>query len=481
MRVTGNFDIYSRNINLSSLNNYNNTSYPFFTSDKDDNKQGMSKKTKWTLGSICGTLLGALGIKSLLRKPAKIPVSNSEINPVITTAVDVIEDLITKLKPKNEELAREFFPLLEKYAQNFKLLPEDYNKILSGINKNNRKYLKEEGFGFISSQMEKIKDLIVSPAEDILSLINNLTKENQDVFTRIVNEKEKFRLTDIFDIATYLKHIAPEKQEYVFNNLLPLLERYANKLKIKTAEKHSKLLAQITPEIQDSIPIIANSKALETQNISKYQILLKVNKDNKDCVNPLLANIENIGLKQNEILNLLGSLHNEQAGVIGVVGKNINGINDIGLDVEELFTHLKDDNCAKIFDTVISNPQGYKIKEMIDLKNYIKNLNSKNLEFVDKVLLPKLTKYSDVLGIKYADEMAEVMGKLTPKTAKSIDTVAKYAQTLGDGVSYSALLQAITEENQANLPKLMENIQKTDVWENFMVSADDFEKLLAGG
>ncbi len=478
MRVTGNYDIYSRNIQYK----YNNPSNPFFTSSPDDSKHRLSKKEKWTLASVCGSVLGALGIKKCMtKKPPKVSVSTPEIKPVVETAVDVVGNLVKKLKPKNEELAREIFPVLEKNSQTLKLKPEDYNTVLSGIHKQNRSYMRDEGLGVISSQMGKMEDLIASPAEDVLTLVQMLTKENQDIFTRIVNNRESFKLMDISDIAAYLRHITPENKDYVFNELIPLLERYAKELKIKTAEKHSKLLGQITPETQEVISTIAESKVLDNNRISKYQVLLGVNKDNKDCVAPLLDNIETLGLKQNETLDLLGTLRNEQAGVIGVVGKNIDGVNDVGLELNGLFNVLKDDNSAQIFDTVISNPQGYKITELIDLKNYIKNLDPKNLEFVDKTLLPKLIKYADVLGIKYAEEMAEVMGKLTPKTAGSIDTVAQYAKTLGDGVSYPSLLQAVTEENQANLPRVMENIKSTDVWDNFMVSHEDFEKLLAGG
>lgn len=475
MRVTGNYDIYSRNVQIK----YNNPSNPFFTSGSDESKHSLSKKEKWTLGSIGGTLLGALGIKRMTKKPPKV--HTPEIKPVVETAVDVIGNLIRKLKPKNEELAREFFPVLEKNSQTLKLKQEDYNTILSGIHKHNRSYMRDEGLGVISSQMGKIEDLIASPADDILTLVQMLTKENQDIFTRIVGDRESFRLMDISDIATYLRHITPENKDYVFNKLVPLLERYAKELKIKTAEKHSKLLSQITPQTQDVIPAIAESKVLDNNRISKYQVLIGVNKDNKDCVAPLLDNIETLGLKQNETFELLGNLRNEQAGVIGVVGKNIDRVNDVGLELNELFQVLKDDNCAQIFDTVIANPQGYKINEPVDLKNYIRNLNSENLEFVDKTLLPKLLKHSEVLGIRYAEDMAEVMGKLTPKTAGSVDTVAGYAEKLGDGISYPALLQAVTEENQANLGRVLDNIKNTEVWDNLMVSPEDFAKLLAGG
>ncbi len=476
MRVTANYDIYSRNIQYK----YNNPSNPFFTSGMDEEKPNkMSNKKKWTIASLGTAVLGALGIKTMSKKPPKVPAT--EIKPVVETAVDVVGNLIRKLKPKNEELAREFFPVLEHNSQTLKLKQEDYNTILSGIHKHNRKYMKDEGFGVITSQMGKMEDLIASPADDILTLVRILTKENQDIFTRIVGDRETFRLVDISDIATYLKHITPENKDYVFNELVPLLERYAKELKIKTAEKHAKLLSQITPETQDVIPTVAESKVLDSQRISKYQVLLGVNKDNKDCVAPLIDNVETLGLNQNNTVSLLNSLHNEQAGVIGVVGKNIDRVNDMGLNIEKLFTVLKDDKGAQIFDTVIANPQGYKINELIDLKNYVRNLDPKNLEFVDKTLLPKLLEHSEVLGIRYAEEMAEVMGKLTPKTAGSIDTVAGYAQKLGDGVSYPALLQAVTEENQGNLPRLMENIKNTEVWDNFMVGPEDFAKLLAGG
>ncbi len=477
MRVTGNYDIYSRHVQIK----YNNPSNPFFTSGPEESKKhSLSKKEKWTLASVCGSILGAFGIKKCMpKKPPKV--HTPEIKPVVETAVDVIGNLIRKLKPKNEELAREFFPVLEKNSQTLKLKQEDYNTILSGIHKHNRNYMRDEGLGVISSQMGKMEDLIASPADDILTLVQMLTKENQDIFTRIVGDRESFRLMDVSDIATYLRHITPENKDYVFNEIVPLLERYVKELKIKTAEKHSKLLSQITPQTQDVIPTVAESKVLDINRISKYQVLMGVNKDNKDCVAPLLDNIETLGLKQNETVDLLGNLRNEQAGVIGVVGKNIEQVNDVGLELNELFNVLKDDNCAQIFDTVIANPQGYKISESVDLKNYIRNLNPENLEFVDKTLLPKLLKHSDALGIHYAEDMAEVMGKLTPKTAGSIDTVAGYAEKLGDGISYPALLQAVTEENQANLPRVLDNIKNTEVWDNLMVSAEDFAKLLAGG
>ena len=54
----------------------------------------------------------------------------------------------------------------------------------------------------------------------------------------------------------------------------------------------------------------------------------------------------------------------------------------------------------------------------------------------------------------------------------------EYAPKLGANVSYSSLLGAVTKKNISNLPKFMQNIKNTEVWDNFMVNSKDFQKLL---
>ena len=156
----------------------------------------------------------------------------------------------------------------------------------------------------------------------------------------------------------------------------------------------------------------------------------------------------------------------------------MNTLKKLELKPAEALKMLPDENAAKVFNTVMSNAEAYKISDVSDIKYYLKNLNPENIDFIEKVAMPKLSKNMEVLGIEYAQDISEVLQKLTPETVESIDTVAKYAQKLGDKVYYSVLLQAIDKNNIKNLPNVLENISKTDLWDNFLVNTNDFASLL---
>lgn len=416
------------------------------------------KKKKIAALSVGGLSLAGIGswIISKFKKTPKTQV----IEPVVDTAADILKDLIKKVKPEKLEIASAVYPVLLKNSETLNIKPDDFEKILTGISKANKDFMASEGVELISGKMENLKDIIFSPVDDVLELVSNLTAKNKSIFSVVTDNPKLFKIEEAEDISTYLKELNPENNEYMFKELMPLLSKYEDPLKISLAENYARLLKRVTKDTQDVIPDIAQVM-LAKQKGKKYRILEVLTPENKNCAVPLLENAEKLQLDVKGITKLLSGLKNEQIPGIYAVAENIENVRRIGLKPDELFTVLKSKNDAKIFDMIIKEPETFMIESPQDIDFYLKSVNVKNLDFIKDKLVPKLLEYKDDIIIPTPDYFADLMHYMTPKTIDSIDMVVPYIQKYdNDTINVINLLCGVTEKNIKNLPEFLQQLPK---------------------
>lgn len=448
---------------VNDLNNNIRITQPAFLAKSENDKYVKSesdntdKKKKIAAWSIGGISIGGLAswFISNFRKPPK----TKTIEPVVDTAAEILKELIQKVKPENVEIASAIYPSLLKNSETLKIKPDDFEKILTGINKNNKEFIASEGIELISSKMENLKDIITSPVDDVLELISNLTAKNKSIFSIISENPEFYKIEEPEDISIYLKTLNPDKNDYMFNELMPILHKYEEPLRISLAENYANLLRTVTKDTQDVIPDIAQT-AFEKQKGRKFKILTTLTPDNKNCAVPLLRNAEQLQLDVNSIAKLLSGLKNEQISSIDAVANNIKNVKQVGLNPEDLFRILKTENDTKIFNMLIKDPETYLIETPEDIEFYLKSVDVKNLKFIENKLVPKLLEHKDKIIIPTSDFFADLMHHITPKTIGSIDIVLPYISKYEDTINIINLLCGVTEKNIKNLPEFLQKLPK---------------------
>lgn len=390
----------------------------------------------------------------------------------------IAKRLIKELQPENIELAKTVFPILFKNGESLKIKQEHYNSLLNGIEKN-RDFMLSEGLNLITSKAEKINEYINNPEHDILSLIEALNPANKKIFSSVTDRLSELKVEFMDDIAMYLKKLNPQRHDYIFDELLPELTKHDEALSISTPEKLAAILNHIEPEFQTTIEKLSLTKATAHDcEINAHKVLTAVNKENYKCVEPLLDNFEKYELDTDSLVKVLGFLKNENAHSVKPVFDTYESITELKFDPKEIFEILENTNCDKIYSTVMGSAKTFKITDIDDLKCYIKNLSSKDTEFLTKIAIPKLENHIKTFDFSYSEQIAEVLAHTTPETAASFDIVAKYASNLGPHCAYNVLLCSVDKNNIKNLPKLMEDIKNTELWDNYLVDTSDFRKYL---
>ncbi len=431
-----------------------------------------STKKKLTIGGIITAGITALwGLISKLRKPSG------------TSAKQLIKQtqkLIKKLQPQNKELAQDIFPLFITHAEKLGIGEQDFNKLLTGINEQNKDFMISEGISIISGKMDKIKEFITSPAEDLVTLVENLTKKNKHIFERVTKTPEEFKVADVDDIAMYLTDLKPENSEYMFNELLPMLNKYEEPLKLRLASQYVKLLNKFTKKTQNVVQTVAEADNLGSKNINRYNILINVNDENYTCVNPIIQNSNKLKDTEKEIIQLLQTFNNSNAHSIKPILANLENLNELKIKIPEVLKLLKGEEDSKIFDMVMKDPKLYNIEELAEIKPYLKDLKGKDLKFLSEIIEPKIRQYKELYRLTCPDHISEIMSTMTPEIARSFDDIAKYTDKLGNNISYQALLHALTEDNIKNLEQFLKNVRRTELWGDTMVWAGDYKPYLDG-
>ena len=94
----------------------------------------ISTKKKLTIGGVVAAGTTALlGLVSKFRKPSGMSAKQ---------LTKQTQNLIKKLQPQNKELAQEMFPLFITHAEKLGIVEQDFNKLLTGINEQNKDFMK---------------------------------------------------------------------------------------------------------------------------------------------------------------------------------------------------------------------------------------------------------------------------------------------------------------------------------------------------
>lgn len=432
----------------------------------------ISTKKKLTIGGVVAAGTTALlGLVSKFRKPSSMSAKQ---------LTKQTQNLIKKLQPQNKELAQEMFPLFITHAEKLGIVEQDFNKLLTGINEQNKDFMIAEGISSISGKMENLKEFITSPTEDIVTLFETLTKKNKHIFERITQTPKDFKVEDIDDIAMYLTDLKPKNNEYMFDELFPMLKQYEEPLKLNMASQYVKLLNKFTKSTQNVVQTVAEADNFRNKNINRYNILINVNDQNYTCVTPIIQNSNKLKDTENEIIQLLRTFNNSNAHSIKPILRNLENLNELKIKIPEILKFLKVEEDSKIFDMVMKDPKLYNIAELSEIKPYLKDLKGKDLKFLSETVEPKIRQYKELYRLTCPDHISEIMSTMTPETVQSFDDIAKYTDKLGNNISYQALLHALTKDNIKNLEQFLKNVRKTELWGDTMVWAGDYKPYLDG-
>lgn len=432
----------------------------------------ISTKKKLTIGGVVAAGTTALfGLVSKFRKPSSMSAKQ---------LTKQTQNLIKKLQPQNKELAQEMFPLFITHAEKLGIVEQDFNKLLTGINEQNKDFMIAEGISSISGKMENLKEFITSPTEDIVTLIETLTKKNKHIFERITQTPKDFKVEDIDDIAMYLTDLKPKNNEYMFDELFPMLKQYEEPLKLNMASQYVKLLNKFTKNTQNVVQTVAEADNFRNKNINRYNILINVNDQNYTCVTPIIQNCNKLKDTEKEIIQLLQTFNNSNVHSIKPILRNLENLNELKIKIPEILKFLKVEEDSKIFDMVMKDPKLYNIAELSEIKPYLKDLKGKDLKFLSETVEPKIRQYKELYRLTCPDHISEIMSTMTPETVQSFEDIAKYTDKLGNNISYQALLHALTKDNIKNLEQFLKNVRKTELWGDTMVWAGDYKPYLDG-
>ena len=432
----------------------------------------ISTKKKLTIGGVVAAGTTALfGLVSKFRKPSSMSAKQ---------LTKQTQNLIKKLQPQNKELAQDMFPLFITHAEKLGIVEQDFNKLLTGINGQNKDFMIAEGISSISGKMENLKEFITSPTEDIVTLFGTLTKKNKHIFERITQTPKDFKVEDIDDIAMYLTDLKPKNNEYMFDELFPMLKKYKEPLKLNMASQYVKLLNKFTKNTQNVVQTVAEADNFRNKNINRYNILINVNDQNYTCVTPIIQNSNKLKDTEKEIIQLLQTFDNSNAHSIKPILRNLENLNELKIKIPEILKFLKVEEDSKIFDMVMKDPKLYNIAELSEIKPYLKDLKGKDLKFLSETVEPKIRQYKELYRLTCPDHISEIMSTMTPETVQSFDDIAKYTDKLGNNISYQALLHALTKDNIKNLEQFLKNVRKTELWGDTMVWAGDYKPYLDG-
>lgn len=448
--------------NTTKITATDTNSKDIYTSSKE--KQ---KNKNFLIGGTLALATLLVGIYIKFRK-GKTPPAN-----------DVITELINKLKPNDEKLAREFYPILNDNATKLGLKEENFNNVLSAINDQNKNFLKEDGFDVIINNFEKTKDLIVDIAEDLPNIVRKISSENKNLYSELIKNQDKYVISSIDNVFTYLDKINPSKQNFIVSEILPMINKNADSFEgRKNAQRHALLLTNFSDKTKNVIETVAKAELPDDAKYNKYLLLKNTTDDNYKIIEPILNNYTKANLSDKEIIFLMKSIKNDKATQLNAILPYYQYLNTNKIPIDKIFDLLKTPENIEIFPKIMNNANIYNIIDSLDIKMLINTINKNNQDFILNKLTPELAKYKEKFNIKSPDQYVDIMKAITPNTIDVIGKTAAYADVYGDKICYQALLGGITDTNAKNFDIFMKNIKNTDFWGNSLVSCDDFKQAL---
>ena len=445
---------------------------PKSINEKTDNQESKIVKNKWVKFAGIGALLtaGAAGAVKLFKHAA---------NP--DDSLKIVKKLIKTLKPEDIQTAKEFYPVMLRNMESLGIEHEQFNTLMNAIKKENMPFMVSEGIDLISSKMNLLKECFVDRIEDFSTLFKSLTQKNKEMFSFVSGNRENLHVDCIDDLLLFLE-LNPAKQEHILKSLLPKLIKNEKQLNLKSAERYASILDKISPECEYLIQQIADFPIAAEKKINKYSVLKMVNKENKDCVIPLLKNLENSDYSTIQIQKILSVATGKEVPAIIAVSKHANTLAKLDIDYKKVQDLIQDENTAKVFDFIMEKKDFFNILEFADIKYCLKHIKADKLQYLPDELIELLKENKDLLGFHVPDMIADALKNADSSTLDTVKSVVKYAKEFAEGdnfiLGYTALIGALNKDNAHKLPQLMQNIKQTNVWKESLVSIDSFKDLL---
>jgi len=184
-------------------------------------------------------------------------------------------------------------------AENFELLktvlrdPENAHKLLGVLNVHNKDYLTLLLRNLSNLGTEKKGNRI----EDLVLTLKLIVPESKPVIDVLLKDSKKYKITNMSNFRSYLQEIKPENATFAFNELMPLIVKNNDKLKLESASSISTVLGHLTPETKDAIKIVAdNAEKLQLDDLSVAYLLAAITPQNKKAITILADNAKKFEL-----------------------------------------------------------------------------------------------------------------------------------------------------------------------------------------
>lgn len=256
-------------------------------------------------------VVGSIKSAKSLLKAKLIKGSLKPEGPIISELEKFTENFIKTVNPKDEKTAREVLPEILKYNEHFGLKNDlkILDEIISQITPGNKEYILKKGLSSLAEHVEKIKSFVKDP-EKIYKILSCLAADNEKVFPKILEESQKLKINKVNHINNYLLTLNDKTSEFAFNDILPQIQKYHNKLKIKNSSQIVDIIDHTNPETLNVIEMVGD-------NASKFglpdytELILAINKDNKSNASFIFENYQKLGLNKLENIKPFENLLNK--------------------------------------------------------------------------------------------------------------------------------------------------------------------------
>lgn len=164
--------------------------------------------------------------------------------------LDAISETFAKgIMCPEKEIIKELLPsILDRQK---KLMPELSNEIiekyLQQINKDNYKFIKEEGLDILTDNMEKILE-ITETHSNAAKILHTLSPENKDWLSILVKDPEAYKLENVRDITRCLSTLNGKDKDFITKEIMPLIKDNHEALRLADTEDIALVLKNITKE-----------------------------------------------------------------------------------------------------------------------------------------------------------------------------------------------------------------------------------------
>lgn len=148
-----------------------------------------------------------------------------------------------------KEIIKELLPsILDRQK---KLMPELSNEIiekyLQQINKDNYKFIKEEGLDILTDNMEKILE-ITETHSNATKILGVLSPENKEFLPFLIKDPEAYKLENVRDITRCLFTLNGKDKDFTTKEIMPLIKDNHEALRLADTEDIALVLKNITKE-----------------------------------------------------------------------------------------------------------------------------------------------------------------------------------------------------------------------------------------